>query len=121
MLAGDLDEKFAQFRAVEYEKPLGSLAKKLGRMLEQLGKCVEYVKKKNNRDYTDYHARRIVEVATDAYIGYLLLSQATKKEEKRFTAKNFVVRAAARADANAKLITSGDQTVLRKHRTMLGA
>ncbi len=120
VLAGDLDERFAELKAVEYEKPLGSLAKKLDRMLEQLKRCVDYVKKKDNREYTDFHARRIVEIASDAYIGYLLLSQAKKKHEKQFTAKNFILRAAARADANVKLVTSGDQTVLRKHKAMLG-
>jgi len=120
VLAGDLDERLAEFKALEYPKPLGTLAKKIERMLEQLAKCIEYVKKKNNRDYTDFHARRIVEIATDAYLGYLLLSQAKKKETKQLIAKNFITRAAARAEANVRLVTNGDQTLLRKHRAMLG-
>jgi len=120
VLAGDIDERFAEFRNDEYQKPLGVLAKKLERMLERLAKCVAYVKNKDNREYTDFHARRIVEIATDAYIGYLLLRQAKRKPEKQYTAKNFITRAAVRADANARLVTSGDQTLLRKHRAMLG-
>jgi alkylation response protein AidB-like acyl-CoA dehydrogenase len=120
VLAGDLDERFARFKAETYEKPLGTLAKKLERMLEQLAKCTAYVKKKDSKDYTDLHARRIVEIACDAYIGYLLLSQAKLKTEKQFTAKNFILRAAARAEANVRLVTSGDQTLIRKHRAMLG-
>ena len=120
VLAGDLDEQFARFKAETYEKPLGTLAKKLERMLAQLGKCTAYVKKKNSKDYTDLHARRIVEIATDAYIGYLLLSQAKLKAKKQFTAKNFILRAAARAESNVRLVTSGDQTLIRKHRAMLG-
>ena len=120
VLAGDLGERFAEFKADTYEKPLGSLAKKLERMLEKLEKCIAYVKKKGNKDYTDLHARRIVEIACDAYIGYLLLNQAKLKAEKQLTAKNFILRAAARAEANTRLATSGDQTLIRKHRTMLG-
>ena len=120
ILAGDLDDRFAALKADTYEKPLGVLAKKLGRMLEQLEKCIAYVKKKDNRDYTGLHARRIVEIATDAYIGYLLLRQAKRKPEKQFTAKNFILRGAARAEANVRLVTNGDQTLLRKHRAMLG-
>jgi len=120
VVAGDLNDRFAGFADQTYEKPLGSLARKIERMLEQLGKCVAYVKKKDKRAYTDLHARRIVEIATDAYIGYLLLSQAKLKAEKQPTAKNFITRAAVRADADTKLVTSGDQTLLRKHRTMLG-
>ncbi len=120
ILAGDLDDRFAEFKAEPFEKPLGVLAKKLGRMLEQLEKCIAYVKKKDNRDYTDLHARRIVEIATDAHIGTLLLRQAKMKPQKQYTAKNFILRAAARAEANVRLVTNGDQTLLRKHRAMLG-
>jgi hypothetical protein len=36
------------------------------------------------------------------------------------TAKNFILRAGARAEMNTRLVTSGDQTLIRKHRTMLG-
>ena len=120
VLAGDLAERFAEFKAEPYEKPLGTLAAKLNRMLDQLTKCVEYVKKKDSRAYTEFHARRIVEIATDAYVGYLLLRQAKKAAERQFIAKNFIVRAAARAEANTRLVTSGDQTVIRKHEAMLG-
>ena len=120
VLAGDLDERFTAFKAETYEKPLGSLAAKLERMLEKLEKCIAYVKKKDKKDYTDLHARRIVEIACDAYVGYLLLSQAKLKAEKQLTAKNFILRAAARAEANTRLVTSGDQTLIRKHRAMLG-
>jgi hypothetical protein len=88
-------------------------------MLDRLDRCVEYVKEKGNREYTDFHARRIVEIACDAYIGYLLLDQARTKDEKRFTAKNFIARGEARSVANTRLVTSGDQTVLRKHKAML--
>ncbi len=120
VLAGDLDERFTAFRRREYPKPLGVLAAKIERMLDRLAKCVAYVKRKDNREYTDFHARRIVEIACDAHIGCLLLSQATVKPAKQFTAKNFILRATARADASTRLVTSGDQTVLRKHRAMLG-
>lgn len=120
VLAGDLDERFAAFKAETYEKPLGSLARKLERMLERLEKCIAYVKKKDKKAYTDLHARRIVEIACDAYIGYLLLSQAKLKPEKQLTAKNFIIRAGARAEMNTRLVTSGDQTLIRKHRAMLG-
>jgi len=120
VLAGDLDETFAAVRAERFERPLGVPAKKLVRMLGQLEKCVAYVKKKDSREYTDLHARRIVEIATDAYIGALLLGQAKTKAEKQYTARNFIARAAARTEANTRLVTSGDQTLLRKHRAMLG-
>jgi 3-(methylthio)propanoyl-CoA dehydrogenase len=120
VLAGDLDDRFAEFKGRTWEKPLGTQAKKLERMLDLLAKCVAYVKAKENKEYTDYHARRIVEIASDAYIGFLLLDQATKKESKQFTAKDFIVRAEARAVANHRLVTNGDQMLLRKHRSMLG-
>ncbi len=120
VLAGDLDEEFAEFRRETYEKPFGAPAKKLARMVGQMRKCADHVKKKDNREYTDFHARRIVEIACDAYIGYLLLSQAKQKVEKQYTARNFILRAAARADGNTRLVTSGDRTVLRKHKAMLG-
>ncbi|MFW6107997.1 MAG: acyl-CoA dehydrogenase family protein, partial [bacterium] len=120
VLAGDLRDRFDEFRRREYERPLGTLGKTLRRMLDRLDRCIAFVKEMGKREYTDLHARRIVEIAVDAYIGYLLLEQAKVKKPKRITAKNFITRAAARADANTRLVTSGDQTLIRKHKDLLG-
>jgi hypothetical protein len=119
-LAGDLDELFADYAAREYPAAVADLVRAVGHMVEQLHRCVEYVKTKDDREYTDFHARRIVEIACDAYIGYLLLDQSRVKDAKQYTARSFITRAAVRADAAAKLVTSGDETVLQKHKVMLG-
>ncbi len=119
ILSGDLAPYFEEMRRREYDRPLGTLGKQLGRILDRLDKCVAFVKKKNSREYTDLHARRIVEIAVDAWIGHLLLEQAVVKEKKQITAKHFITRAAAQADARARLVTSGDQTLIRKYETVL--
>ena len=116
----DLDDRLDAFKAEGFEKPLGTLARKLERIRQQVAKSVAFLQKKDKREYTDLHARRLVEMAMDVYIGYLLLRQAKVKPEKQYTAKNFIARAAARADGHSRLVTSGDQSLLRKHRVMLG-
>lgn len=121
VLAGDIDERFAEFEKVEHAKALQPYAKKLAKMRANLTKCIEYVKKKDNRDYTEYHSRRIVEIASELYIGHLLLSQAAKSEAKVFTAKNFINRAAARAEGAMKLVTGGEKAPIKGYKQILGA
>lgn len=69
------------------------LLKMLIRMTEQFQKAVKKVKDAEDDEYWDFHSRRLVEMAGDIVIGYLLLNDANQKAEYDKAAHLFIAKA----------------------------
>ena len=84
------------------------LQAKLQKMTNQYLKAIEKVEAAENTDYLDFHARRLVEMAGNIIMGYLLIldSQRDKKYEK--SAKLFIDLAAAQNQAKNDYINNFD-------------
>ena len=68
------------YAAQEYKPELQALKDNLAAMTEQYVKAVEAVSAVNDTAYTDFMARRMVEMAGNIIMGYLLLSDANRNE-----------------------------------------
>ena len=68
------------YAAQEYKPELQALKDNLAAMTEQYVKAVEAVSAANDTAYTDFMARRMVEMAGNIIMGYLLLSDANRNE-----------------------------------------
>ncbi len=68
------------YAAQEYKPELQALKDNLAAMTEQYVKAVETVTAVNDTAYTDFMARRMVEMAGNIIMGYLLLSDANRNE-----------------------------------------
>lgn len=62
----------------------------LEKMTEQFAKTVEKVTEFNDNEYLDFHARRLVEMASNVLIGYLLLHDANRSEAYTISADIFI-------------------------------
>ncbi len=71
------------------------LQEKLRKMTEQYLKAIEKVEADDNQDYLDFHARRLVEMAGNIIMGYLLILDAQRDDRYTKSAKLFVDIAAA--------------------------
>jgi len=78
-----VDEKYADLQA------------KLRKMTEQYEKAVEKVEGAENQDYLDFHARRLVEMAGNILMGYILIMDAQRDDKYAKSAKLFVDIAAS--------------------------
>jgi len=78
-----VDEKYADLQA------------KLRKMTEQYEKAVEKVEAAENQDYLDFHARRLVEMAGNILMGYILIMDAQRDDKYEKSAKLFIDIAAA--------------------------
>jgi len=68
-------------RALQQVKPeLEYLKGTLEKMTEQFAKTVEKVNEFDDNEYFDFHARRMVEMAANVLIGYMLLFDANRSE-----------------------------------------
>jgi len=77
---------------------------------ETLQKCVTAVMERTLEGYVEYHSRRLVDMAADSVIGYLLCRDALRSERKRKTAALYIAKARPRVAAEADFILSGDST-----------
>jgi len=84
-------------RIREYEKMSvraehEQLRKILVAMTEQYAKAVEMVTAKNDSEYLDFHARRLVEMAGHIVMGYLLLLDAQRSDLFEHSAAVYITR-----------------------------
>jgi alkylation response protein AidB-like acyl-CoA dehydrogenase len=84
-----------------------------------LAESVTYVQTKGDSRYQDFHARRLVEIATNAIIGSLMLRDAAKSERKREVAKYFLEYALPECRMKRDRITSGHAQILEKREELL--
>lgn len=81
--------------------------------LENMTKTVNEV---GNSEYTDFHARRLVEIAGYTIISYLLLQDAQKTERFVKSAQIFIKYAQAKVQAHAAFISNFNPDDLGKYK-----
>jgi alkylation response protein AidB-like acyl-CoA dehydrogenase len=75
---------------------------------------------KVTEQFLTYHSRRLVEMATDLIISYLLLRDGKHSERKRKVAEIFIVKMQPRIKANRDFIMSENGTLLRNYKEVIG-
>ncbi|MDR0598136.1 MAG: acyl-CoA dehydrogenase, partial [Treponema sp.] len=70
--------------------------------------------------FAAYHARRLVEMATDLVISYLLLRDAAHSERKLQVAAVFIARLPSRIGAAHSFITGDNATLLQHYAAVIG-
>jgi 3-(methylthio)propanoyl-CoA dehydrogenase len=88
-------------------------------MRDCLAESVKYVQEKDDGRYQDFHSRRLVEIATLATIGYLMLRDATRSERKKDVAKLFLEYAIPEVRMKRDMAVSGQAHLLEKKEEIL--
>jgi alkylation response protein AidB-like acyl-CoA dehydrogenase len=97
---------------------LFQLAHKLRTRLET---AVSHIKEKSDPDYQEYHAERLVDMATETIIGYLLCIDALKSERKKKLARLFLTAAQLRVKSTLDQILSNDTSMMDYYNDILQA
>jgi len=80
---------------------------------------VIYVKAQNDPTYTEYHARGLVDMATEILMAVLLLEHSRKSDRKFNLTERFVTDTFHRVQMLAGKITCGDDNLINKYRPLL--
>jgi alkylation response protein AidB-like acyl-CoA dehydrogenase len=84
--------------------------------------ALEYAKAyKGHEQFLTYHSRRLVEMATDLIISYLLLRDGAHNGRKLKVAAIFIARLPSRIGANRNFIMGEDGTLLKNYAEVIGA
>jgi len=102
----------------------GTLPERLRKDVEAarmlLDKSILVVKEAASEELTAYHARRLVEMATDLIVSWLLLRAARLTERKLPVAEAFIEKALARAEERAARIRREDAEFLAGYKRVGG-
>lgn len=92
------------------------LRETLKSMTDILEETTRKVNEVGNSEYTDFHARRLVEIAGYTIIGYLLLQDAQKAERFVKSAQIFIKYGEAKVQAHASFINNFNPDDLGKYK-----
>ncbi len=97
--------KIKEYELESYSEELSNLKEKLVAMTESYEKALACVTEQKSTEYTDFHARRLVEMAGHIIMGYLLLGDTTRNSVFAKSAKVYINYGEAEVAKNLKFIT----------------
>ncbi len=103
---GTFLSRIRMYEAAVVTPELSGLRQTLMLMTGEYAAAVERVVRINNNEYTDFHARRLVEMAGYLIMGYLLTLDANRDREYTRSARNFVRLAKAAVTSHADFISN---------------
>ncbi len=113
-LFGDTMAEYKELLSEEHSE----LKVKLENLRERYLKTVEFVESKENTELLDFHARRLVEMAGNIIISYLLILDSERDASYERSAKIFVKLAKSENEAMEKYIRVFDDELLEEYRAV---
>lgn len=111
-------------RIHEYEEEfdfsgVSDLHKTVKDMSILLETAIAHIKQKADSEFQEYHSRRLVEMATNVIIGYLMLRDASFSDRKKEVTKFFLEYAYPEVKMKCDIITNDIQSLLQNHDLIL--
>lgn len=104
------------YAAEEYAPETSELKERLVKMTALYEEALKIVVDNKNTEYTDFHARRLVEMAGHIIMGYLLLGDTTRNEKFLKSANVYVNFGEAEVEKHHKFIMSFKPDGLENYR-----
>ncbi len=82
--------RIREFEAEKVKPELEYLKKILIEMTSEYEEMSQFVQEKNDQEFTDFHARRLVEMAGNIIMGYLLLIDSMRQDEFENSVEIFI-------------------------------
>ncbi|MCD6459605.1 acyl-CoA dehydrogenase family protein [bacterium] len=121
VLSGLAEKRFVELADMDYSQTDSSYLKILEQSRKYLADAIDYLKSQNKSALIDLHARKLVDIAIDIYIGYLFLGQAQHSDRKKIVADRYIKTTTEKIKMNFSIIKSGEQSTLDNFDELLGA
>lgn len=106
--AGGFLNRIREFEEVKVAPELDYLKKYLVGMTSEYEKVTKWVLDQDENEFLDFHARRMVEMAGNIIMGYLLLHDSMKNDEFEKAAEIFIKQGKSENAQKADYITSSE-------------
>jgi len=97
IINGTLDELLKEYESINYPRELHGVVESLNSIKSMLHRCINIFAEKNDKEFQNYFARNVVDMACELFIGYRMLKLSVHNERKREVVKLFVEKAVANA------------------------
>lgn len=119
LTSGTINNALDEYESEDYSHA-PQLYKRLLSARNKFEKALVHIKGIEDAELVSYHARRMVEMATDLVQSYLLLRDARHAERKLKVAETFIEKMATRITMNAEFILDGESSLLRNYQQIIG-
>lgn len=119
IMSGVMDKIFQDFVEYEFPRRLNPIVRVAKAMVPLLYEAIAFVKEKKDSEYTDYVAKRIVDICLDIYQSVLFLECAEINERKEHIAVVWIREANLRVSFNHKFILEDRHEVIDLHKEIL--
>ena len=119
VLQGVFIKRIREYEETTVSSELEFLRKKLQKMTGIYEETVEYVKSMDDLEFTDFHARRLVEMAGNIVMGHLLVLDAAKDSRFKYIAELFIKISMAENEQKIKYIRTSEIRDLGTYKQLL--
>lgn len=112
VITGVIFERLSEYEQANDFSPVSGLFSQVQRFRSHLESAVAYVKEKGDQLYQDFHAGRLVNIASYTTLSYLMCIDALHSERKVKAASVFIIKAERIIASDLAMIVSGDRTVI---------
>jgi len=99
---------------------MGETLAKVRAARDTLYSTVELVNSAKNKEYSDYHSQRLVEMATAVIQSYLVMRDGKHSERKRKVAELFIEKACSLVEYHRHFIVEGRAVLLDHYKEIIG-
>ena len=114
-----LDQRIGELAAVPVSDELAALRDKLLAKKAELDEAIQFVADKHDSEYHDLVARSLVEMATNIFVGLLLIRDAAADAKRAPLAERYVLDAIRDFNRNKEYVTSGDDKLISNCRDII--
>ncbi|HUW70479.1 MAG TPA: acyl-CoA dehydrogenase family protein [bacterium] len=119
VMSGTATAAMDEYASEDYSALPAGLLKDAQKARMMLEKSILHVKEATSDEVTAFHARRLVEMATDIVISWLLLRDARHSERKLLVAQTFMEKMLSRATAHSSYIQSEGSYLMKHYKEIL--
>ncbi|MBU0956313.1 MAG: hypothetical protein KKI09_12865, partial [Spirochaetes bacterium] len=118
-MAGTALAVIDEYAAEDWNGCSADLLKTMEKGRDTLDKSILQVKEMGGQDVLDFHARRLVEMATDLVMAWLLLRDARHSPRKMRIAETFIEKMQVRIKGHAEYIASEGAFFMKNYKEIL--
>lgn len=119
LIKGTLNEWISEFKEANDLGVAGADLTSVQLMHEHLDHAIQFVKEKKQNDYQTYHSRRIVEMASNVLIAYLLARDACRSDRKKDVLQYYLAYALPDVAMKSQMILNDRTAILEKKEVIL--
>lgn len=115
VVGGVVFERLNDYESDNDFSEVDALYKSAQKLRARLEATVSHIKEKAEAQFQEYHAERLVDMATDTLIAYLLCIDALKSDRKKKVAQLFITAAQVRVKYRQDFILTDDVSMMEFH------